>query len=388
MRDLEKIYKFAGLVFRPTLREIEVEQTRQSITLSQTVSNLLLALVEKPGEVVTYDELRLGIWPHEAEMSERVRHTMQVTKRQLVKLLQSAAIDPGVIESEPGGGYRLNAEVLVDFLTSRVSQDQSEEPVNAIRSIGNDPSRALHSETMEGFLGSHAVFVVVSSTLYGMLFWEAMLLEAAYQFNVYGGLALVFGFAAMMINSIALGSALRMAENRVREGRRVLFFGLGILIFGVIGSALLASICLPNVPLTLTKLQAQPALAAFVKNVLVYFLPVGVFALLIPFYFVISRQSKAAKLIAAMPADALFIPPSALLVVCLAAMIYSLVTTFYLLDNLQTATYHGLFVSLVFLRFFTYFGLILGGLLWYRATLNNALSNSSGETSQAEAESV
>jgi DNA-binding winged helix-turn-helix (wHTH) protein len=384
MRDLEKIYKFAGLIFRPAQREIEIEQTQQNISLSQTVSNLLLALVEKPGEVVTYDELRLAIWPHEPEMSERVRHTMQVTKRQLVKMLHSAAIDPDVIESEPGGGYRLNAKVIVDFLAFQL-QNRSEQPINDTRSTSRD---APHPLNLKGLLGSHAVFVVVTSTLYGTLFWVAMLLEVAYQFDVYGDLAVVFGFAAMMINTIALASALRIAENQVQARRKALLFGLGILLAGVIASALLASICLPNAPVTLTKLQAQPALAAFVKNVLVYFLPVGVFVLLIPFYFVVSRQAKAAKLIAAMPADALFIPPSALLVVCLATMIYSLVTTFYLLDNLQTATYHGLFVSLVFLRFFTYFGLILGGLLWYRATLNNVLSNSSGETSQAEAESV
>jgi DNA-binding winged helix-turn-helix (wHTH) protein len=387
MRDLEKIYKFNGLIFRPAQREFAVEQTHQSIILSQTVSNLLLALVERAGDVVTYNELRLRIWPHEPEMSERVRHTMQVTKLQLVKLLQSAAIDPGVIESEPGGGYRLNAEVAVDFLTVQVLQDQSKQAVIQARSIPHAPPRASESLTMGGLLGSHAVFVVVSSTLYGMLFWVAMLLEAAYQFDVYGGLALVFGFAAMMINSVAMGSALRMAENRVRERRKALFLGFGILLAGVIGSALLASICLPNAPVTLTKLQAQPALAAFIKNALVYILPVGMFALFIPFYSVVSRRLKAERIITTTPSDALFIPPNALLVVCLAALLYSLVTTFYLLDNLQTGVYHGLFVSLVFLRFFIYFGLIFGSLLWYR-TLNNVLSKSSGETSPAQTESL
>src|SRR6185436_5224681 len=116
MKESERIFKFAGLVFRPAMRKIEVERTHESITLTPVLTNLLLVLVEKAGDVATYDELRLRVWPHEPKTSGRVRHTMQVTKGQLIKLLETVTAVKGIIESQPGGGYRFNAEVTLEVL--------------------------------------------------------------------------------------------------------------------------------------------------------------------------------------------------------------------------------------------------------------------------------
>jgi hypothetical protein len=151
-----------------------------------------------------------------------------------------------------------------------------------------------------------------------------------------------------------------------------LFVGLGILIAAAVGACGLAWLYLPDVPVTLTQFQAQPSVAAFLKNAIIYFLPLGVFCLLMPVYFVAAVDLKARKVIAALPADAVFIHPIFLLSCCLATIVYSLISTFYLLDNLQLGTYHALFVSLIFMRFIVSFGLWLSSILWYKTSLHKA----------------
>lgn len=121
-------------------------------------------------------------------------------------------------------------------------------------------------------------------------------------------------------------------------------------------------------PITQATFQAQPALAAFVKNALVYFLPLGFFFLLCPFYFVVAAELKSQAIISAM--DIIFIKPKVLLIISLGGILYSLITTFYMLDNLQPGKYHGRFVSLIFMRFLVFFGLAVGSTLWYKAALS------------------
>jgi hypothetical protein len=223
------------------------------------------------------------------------------------------------------------------------------------------------------WLNGHLTFAKITSVLYGFLFWIALILEVAYEFHHYGSFALRLGFLTWVLNSLALSAALALACKRLRERRGDgLFAGLSILILGVIVACALASWSLPNVPITSSTLQAQPALAAFVKNALVYFVPLAVFYLLCPFYFVIAAELKTESLISAVPMDVIFVKPRVLLIISLAAILYSLISSFYMLDHLRPGTYHGLFVSLVFMRFLVFFGLAIGSTLWYRAALSRA----------------
>lgn len=222
-------------------------------------------------------------------------------------------------------------------------------------------------------LGGHLTFAGVTSVLYGFLFWIAFILEVAYEFDRYESFALWIGFVMWILNSLALSAALALAYKRLRERRGDgLFAGLSILVLGGIVACGLASLRLPNLPITSSTLQAQPALIAFVKNALVYFTPLAVFYLLCPFYFVAAAELKDQLLISVVPMDVIFIRPKVLLSISLAGILYSLISSFYMLDHLQPGTYHGLFVSLVFMRFLVFFGLAIGSTLWYRAALSRA----------------
>jgi hypothetical protein len=222
---------------------------------------------------------------------------------------------------------------------------------------------------VRGRLNEHLTFVGVTAILYGFLFWIALILEVSYEFDLYGSFAVWLGVSMWALNSLSLSAAMAFTYKSLRERRRNrLFVGLTILLAGVIGACGLASWCLPDVPITVSTLQSQPAMAAFVKNALIYFLPLGFFFLLCPFYFVLAAEMDN-QLTDAAAREIVVIKPRVLLMICLAGVLYSLITSFHMIDHLQPGKYHGLFVTMIFLRFLVYFGLAVGSTLWYRAAL-------------------
>jgi DNA-binding winged helix-turn-helix (wHTH) protein len=371
-------YEFAGVRFLPHKGVIKAGDTNREISLSQIQRNFLLALVERQGVVVTYEELRAQVWSHEPEMSPRVQHTMHVTKGHLVSLLKGSGVRAEFIESVPGIGYRLTSKVMPvdesEEAKEYAADDHRGEDARPSPVTQNDVGEFTHQEPSAILLPSHShhpIFIMVGSLLYGLLFCIAMLLETAYQFDMYGAPAARMGSIIAVINMAAVALALVLARQRLRQKKGGgLIVGLSMLIAAVVASGWLASQCLPDEPVTLSRLQAQPAFAAFMKNAIVYFLPLGFFFLLVPFYFVAAEELRVRGVFTTVPGDAIFIRPNSLIIVCLVAVVYSLVTTFYLLDNLLPGTYHGLFVSLIFVRFVVYFSLGFGALLWYKLALN------------------
>jgi len=201
----------------------------------------------------------------------------------------------------------------------------------------------------------------------------ALLLEIAYRFDVYSKLAVLPGLPMVLINMIAMSAAQLMAVKRIQKGKSGgLIAGIVTLAVAGVFSVWLASLWLPNTPVTLGRYQTQPAAAAFFKNAIIYFLPLGVFFLLVPFYAVCAAELKDLAVINNKPRDVISLTPKFLFIVFWGIVGYSIASTSWLLDNLQTGTYHSLFVYLVFLRFFVYFALALGSVIWYQTTINDA----------------
>ena len=208
----------------------------------------------------------------------------------------------------------------------------------------------------------HWAFITSASLLYGLLFWTALLLEIAYQFDCFGTNALWLGFPLVLWIAAASFAGLTLTENLVRREKRSAFFvGLAFFVGGTIAACLAMSYFLPNEPITAANFQTQPAFAAFLKNSLIYFLPLGVAFILIPFHFVCvqetglsktSLSSEAASSVSS--SGAINLRPSFLFGLWLFAAVYSIISTFYLLDNLLPEQFHNLFVTLVFLRFFLF----------------------------------
>ena len=126
---------------------------------------------------------------------------------------------------------------------------------------------------------------------------------------------------------------------------------------------------LPNEPITAANFQTQPALAAYVKNVFIYFVPIyAVFVLLI--YCLISRDFKVAR-------STLY--PLGFFIILLSIITVSYFSTNRLSDNLLTEkggtelTYHGLFFSLLVFRAIFCFAAPLGSVIWYFIVTLNRL---------------
>src|SRR4051794_40759491 len=72
---------------------------------------ILLLLLERPGEVVTREELRQRLWPADSTVDFDV--ALSTAMRKLRDALRDSADNPRFIETLPRRGYRLIAPVII-----------------------------------------------------------------------------------------------------------------------------------------------------------------------------------------------------------------------------------------------------------------------------------
>jgi DNA-binding winged helix-turn-helix (wHTH) protein len=352
-------YDFAGVRFTPAYTQIENLETGKKTKLSPIRCQFLLALVENYPQTVSYETLRQKVWVNAAEVNDSFRHNAQSTKNGLLKLFKAFEIKADLIKFMPGEGYFIDAPVKeVKEILVTVSENENQK--NFIP--------ASKTPTVRG--NYYFGFALAYSLLYGLLYWIALLLEVAYQFDRFGNRALWSGAPLVLwIAGTSLAGLLLTRELIARKKASAFFAGFAFFAGGAGAACLMLSYFLPNESVTQAAFQTQPAFAAYLKNALIYFLPLGVFFILIPFQNAWQRkyfpdaETERSFFVNLLPAH--------LFGVWLLALGYSIFSTFYLLDNLLLGEFHALFVVLTFLRFFVYFGLSLACLLWYRSILQS-----------------
>jgi DNA-binding winged helix-turn-helix (wHTH) protein len=87
------------------LRSGTLRRNGQTLTLSDQPLQLLTALLERPGELVTRDELRNRLWP--ADTYVDFEHGLNAAIKRLRDALGDSADAPIYIETVPRRGYRL-----------------------------------------------------------------------------------------------------------------------------------------------------------------------------------------------------------------------------------------------------------------------------------------
>lgn len=352
------VYEFAGLRFSPFGSILENTTSGKKIKLTQTHCHFLSALISKSPDVAEYDELRRKIWVQYSEMSESLKHLMQATKRDLIGVLKHEEFPCDFIEVKAGKGYRIKTPVVIVSENTVSSENIPSEQNSAFDANETAFAKAAtltdsSSENLENLeKRKFTAYKLVASLFYGALFWLGLLLETAYQFDRYGAAALWLGVPIIAWNGAVMFAALASAQAEFVK-RPAYWSGAVFLIVGAGLSCLAVSLFLPFEPVTAARFQTQPAFAAFLKNVLIYFLPLGVFYIFTPFYMVCRASREKVQKVLSNLFGLLFL-----------AVIFSLFSTFYLLDNLLLSPFHGLFVTIVVLRFIIYFGLGLACLLW------------------------
>jgi DNA-binding winged helix-turn-helix (wHTH) protein len=94
-------------VFELDLRSGELRKAGARLKLSDQPFQILAALLERPGQLVTRDELRQRLWP--ADTFVDVEHGLNAAVKRLRETLGDTADAPRFIETVPRRGYRFIA---------------------------------------------------------------------------------------------------------------------------------------------------------------------------------------------------------------------------------------------------------------------------------------
>ena len=95
--------------FSADLRTSELRREGRAIPLQELPFRILVALLERPGELVTREELRATAWP--AGVFVDFEHGLNKAVNKIRRALGDGADDAHYVETLPGRGYRFVAEV-------------------------------------------------------------------------------------------------------------------------------------------------------------------------------------------------------------------------------------------------------------------------------------
>jgi hypothetical protein len=250
----------------------------------------------------------------------------------------------------------------------------------ASQPAGGSQTLAAPRSRFAGHLG-HAI---AATTLYSLLYAEAVFLELAYQFDRFEIVAWnLAGWALLWIAGTTLAS-LHLACRTQQCEKPASLAGPGLLLVGsALALQIMLSPFLPATPVTQAAIHTYSGQAAYLKDILIYFLPVGLVFMLAPFHFVaaVQRQMSSGRhadvlrlLIgdrrAATPSGAVYLTMRWLVGLVLGAGAASLWLTSHLFDNLKSGSHTNLFMQLAYGRALLWFGLALWCVWWYYRTLN------------------
>ena len=96
-------------VFEINVRSGELWKQGRKVRLEGQPVQILLCLLENPGELVTRDELRQRLWP--ADTYVNFEHGLNAAVKRLRQALNDSAGNPRFVETLPRRGYRFLAPV-------------------------------------------------------------------------------------------------------------------------------------------------------------------------------------------------------------------------------------------------------------------------------------
>lgn len=158
--------------FHLDLRKEELLKDGTRVKLPGKVFQALLALLEKPGEVVTREALRMRLWPSDTHVNYDANVNTTVNK--LRQILGDSPDQPVFVDTIPRKGYSFVA--AIEYLDQPPPQ-QAEKP----EGNSSAAAQAASGETKNSFLRAALASKwfaagVISLVLAGMLFGAALML--------------------------------------------------------------------------------------------------------------------------------------------------------------------------------------------------------------------
>ncbi len=133
--------------FEADLQSTELRKRGMKMKLRPQSFQVLVSLIEHPGEVVTRDALQRRLWPHEVFVN--FEKSLNTAMAQLRQVLGDSADHPRLIETLPKRGYRFIADVY-----RRASVPVPAEPMRArlvvlpFLNLSGDPAQEYFSDAM------------------------------------------------------------------------------------------------------------------------------------------------------------------------------------------------------------------------------------------------
>jgi len=128
--------------YEVSLQSGEVRKAGLKIRVQQQPMKLLETLLERPGEVVTREELRSRVWPNESFGD--FDQALNIAIAKLRSALGDSAENPRFIETLPKRGYRFIADVSVADADGRPKR-----PTSGVEDLpGKDPGHKLHDAAL------------------------------------------------------------------------------------------------------------------------------------------------------------------------------------------------------------------------------------------------
>jgi TolB-like protein/DNA-binding winged helix-turn-helix (wHTH) protein/Tfp pilus assembly protein PilF len=119
-------------VFELDLRSGELQKQGRKIRLEGQPVDILICLLENPGELVTREELHRKLWP--ADTFVNFEHGLNAAVKRLRQALNDSAGNPRFVETLPRRGYRFIAPIQAVAVSGDVSE------VNDVATVAETPA--------------------------------------------------------------------------------------------------------------------------------------------------------------------------------------------------------------------------------------------------------
>jgi len=113
-----RIVRFS--TFAVNLHTGELRKLRQKVKLQEQPLQVLAALLERPGELVTLEELRNKLWP--ADTFVDFDHSLNAAVKRLREALGDSAETPTFIETLARRGYRFIGNIELPAASPNLSE--------------------------------------------------------------------------------------------------------------------------------------------------------------------------------------------------------------------------------------------------------------------------
>jgi TolB-like protein/DNA-binding winged helix-turn-helix (wHTH) protein/Tfp pilus assembly protein PilF len=172
-RPLDQLVRFGA--FQLDLRTGELRKAGVRINLPEQPFQVLKALLDRPGELLTREELRQRLWP--AETFVDFEHGLNAAVRRLRDALGDSADVPRFVETLPRRGYRFIASVTEPAVEHEPVQPRPEIQPLAAPGTLHPPSAAQRS--LRAWAPALAAAVILVS---GVILWPSRFLSAPPRF--------------------------------------------------------------------------------------------------------------------------------------------------------------------------------------------------------------